>query len=93
MPGLSAYLRLPCAISSAWPNLESYPASVFAAQLNSLREENRRPMVVIAPCNENSPEKEEALEAFLERGYRELPAAQGVKIYLPETYGGKDERQ
>ena len=85
LPGLSYYLQLPPAISSTWPNLESYPAAEFTAQLEKLKAENRKPFVVVAHCEEQNEEKEKALTAFLEElNYSQTMASGaegGVKVY------------
>ncbi|MBQ9437855.1 MAG: hypothetical protein IJU50_05935, partial [Lachnospiraceae bacterium] len=72
MPGLSYYLKLPPAIDTTWPNLASYPAISFQRQLSEIEKKaSGWPLVVVAPCNEENPEKEKALEAFLVGHYRE----------------------
>ncbi len=85
-PGLSYYLSRPCAISTSWANLGSYPAERFGEELEGLKAEGRRPLVIVSPCEEENTEKEEALESFLALGYEEYRPGDyplGLRVFAP----------
>ena len=68
-PGLHYLLQLPPAISTAWPDLDSYAAESFAKELSDLSEE-KAPLVILHHTEEissSSGEKMDLLGAYLER--------------------------
>lgn len=53
LPGLSYYLRCPSAISTSWPDLDSYSALDFAEELECLENAKRYPLVIISTAAED----------------------------------------
>lgn len=53
LPGLSYYLKRPSAISTSWPDLDSYSATEFASELELLENENQQPIVIVSRTMED----------------------------------------
>ena len=70
-PGLAYILRIPPAISTTWPDLDTYPVSDFDDELTGLSEDkDGEPVTVIwrkytEYSGRNSQEKEKILESFI----------------------------
>lgn len=79
-PGLSYLLNMPCAIGTAWPDLDSYPYESFVKDIENM---TNMPVVIIRNVNavgEQNIQKKEHLTAFLNSN-------EYVNVYNNGTYG------
>ncbi len=91
LPGLPWLLDLAPAISTAWPDLDSYETGRLSEELDGLKEEilagTRQAPVVFAgedlTGSESAPDKFLVLQGFLEDlGYREVYREDGMVIFV-----------
>jgi hypothetical protein len=73
IPSLAYYLNLPPAISSAWPDLDSFPVERFATELDHI---SARPLIIVntnLPGREAVVQKQKYLTTFMQKhGYEEV---------------------
>ncbi len=84
-PGLSFLFRMPFAISTAWPDLDSYPYLTFRKELEERETSSEYPVVIIRqlhPKNGQRQEKEGFLREWMEGNrYRRLYSQAGYEVY------------
>lgn len=73
IPALSYYLNRPTALSSTWPDLDTFPAKQFIREIDEIsskigNNETARPLIIIntaLPLRETGPQKEASLFSFI----------------------------
>lgn len=70
-PGLAYILRIPSAISSTWPDLDSYPTATFEAQLMDICNDDANSVAIIwrklpEPSGYNGAAKQDVLFEYIE---------------------------
>lgn len=84
-PGLSFLFQMPFAISTAWPDLDSYSYSAFREELESCAAASKYPVVIVRQLhgeNGQRPEKEKFLRGWMEgNDYRRVYSQAGYEVY------------
>lgn len=84
-PGLSYLLRMPFAISTSWPDLDSYPLTDFEEELENL---GTHPFIIIKksePATEYAAKKQKVLTNYLEENWYQVDYEnRGYMVYSVE---------
>ena len=86
-PGLHVVFGLRPALSTTWPDLDSFPAEELRKELQALEAAGIRPLVILrssAAAYATSESKREMLRAFLRRGdYTEIKVNEEYTVMVP----------
>lgn len=85
-PGLSFLLEMPFAISTAWPDLDSYPYDTFVSQLDGLE---HKPVVIFRDTGNISGQRQEKITYLIQwmeaNGYRQSYDDGEYEVYLADN--------